>query len=313
MSPTNYIVFDMEWNQPPCAAAMKTRNGIELHGEIIQIGAVKLNRDFKITDTLKIDVRPTAYRKIAKRIESITKISTEAARLGRPFDEAMDMFSKWCGKDFCFLTWGSDDVKVLHDNLVFFDRPCTWIPENNFDLQIIFDYLTQKKGRQFSLDFALEYYAIEVENEKRHDAYNDAWYTALVCGEMKPFKCIKHYKDVLIEKIILQQNREPTGEYICKVQVLDSLNLLKGFKMACDERVECPECKRKAALKKRYRKSDSSYAFMYNCSKHGDFVSTLRMRPIETYRLTRMVRNTYRPGNEENIKAGLKAKKWRAV
>ena len=312
MSPTNYIVFDMEWNQPPCAAAIKSRNGIELHGEIIQIGAVKMDKNFNITDTVKIDVRPSAYKKIAKRIESITGISTESARLGRPFDEAADKFRRWCGEDFCFLTWGSDDVKVLHDNLVFFGQPCTWIPENNFDLQIIFDYLTQKKGRQFSLDFALEYYAIEV-GEKRHDAYNDASYTALVCREMKPFKCIEHYRDVLIEKVILQQEQEPAEDYIRKVQVLDSLNLLKGYKIACEERVECPECKRKAALKKRYRKSDSSYAFMYSCSKHGDFVSLLRMRPIESYHLTRMVRNTYRPGDAENVKAGLKAKKWRAV
>ena len=189
---------------------------------------------------------------------------------------------------------------------------CKWIPETNYDLQMIFDYLTQKKGRQFSLDFALEYYAIEV-GEERHDAYNDAYYTALVCGEMKPFKCIEHYRDVIIEKIISQQQAEEDTNFVRKVQVLESLNLLKGFKMACSERVECPECKRKAALKKRYRKSDSSYAFMYNCREHGDFVSLLRMRPIETYRLTRMVRNTYRPGNSENVKAGLKAKKWRAV
>ena len=308
----NYIVFDMEWNQPPCAAAIKCRNGVELHGEIIQIGAARLDKDFKITDTLKIDVKPTAYKKIAKRIESITKISTETARRGCPFEEAMEKFRKWCGEGFCFLTWGSDDVKVLHDNLVFFGQQCSWIPQNNFDLQIIFDYLTQKKGRQFSLDFALEYYAIEVGNE-RHDAYNDAYYTALVCAEMKPFKCITNYRNVLIEKVLLQHEQEPVEEYVRKVQVLESLNLMKGFKMACEERVECPECKRRAALKKRYRKSDFSYAFMYSCSKHGDFVSVLRMRPIESYHLTRMVRNTYRPGNAENIKIGLKAKKWRAV
>lgn len=308
----NYIVFDMEWNQPPCASAIKTRNGIELHGEIIQIGAVKMDKDFKITDTIKIDVRPNAYKKIAKRIEKITKISTESASLGRPFTEAIEKFRKWCGNKFCFLTWGGDDVKVLHDNLVFFGLPCAWIPQNNFDLQIIFDYLTQKKGRQFSLDFALEYYAIEA-GEERHDAYNDAYYTALVCSEMKPFKCINHYRDVLIEKVILQQEQEPVEEYIRKVQVLDSLNLMKGFKMACAEKVECPECKRKATLKKKYQKSELSYAFMYNCSKHGEFVSMLRMRPIESYRLTRMVRNTYRPGHVENAKAGLKAKKWRAV
>lgn len=308
----DYVVFDMEWNQPPCAEAMRSRNGIGLHGEIIQIGAVKLNENFKITDTFKEDIKPVIYKKINKRVESITKISTESAKKGKPFAETMDRFRKWCGSNFCFLSWGSDDEKVLHDNLLFFGMDCSWLPQKNFDLQIVFDYLTQKQGRQFSLDFALEYYAIEAL-EKRHNAFNDAYYTALVCEKMKPFKCFQNYRKVIIEKLILQQTGDVSKECVRNVSVLESLNLAKGYKTACAERVECPVCKHRAMLKGKYRKSDSSYAFMYNCRKHGDFVSVLKMRPVESYRLTRVVRNTYLPGNAENIKASLKAKKWRAV
>lgn len=42
----SYIVFDLEWNQPMCAAQPKKgRNGVQLAGEIIQIGAVRLTPD----------------------------------------------------------------------------------------------------------------------------------------------------------------------------------------------------------------------------------------------------------------------------
>ena len=57
MDSTEYIVIDLEWNQPPCVAALRERNGVLLHGEIIQIGAVKMNDKFEITDTLEMVAR----------------------------------------------------------------------------------------------------------------------------------------------------------------------------------------------------------------------------------------------------------------
>jgi len=47
----NYIVLDMEWNQP-YSKAKKHPRGVELRGDIIQIGAVKLNRRLKKTGEL---------------------------------------------------------------------------------------------------------------------------------------------------------------------------------------------------------------------------------------------------------------------
>ena len=38
----NYIVFDMEWNQPPAGAKLEYENDCCLSNEIIQIGAVKI-------------------------------------------------------------------------------------------------------------------------------------------------------------------------------------------------------------------------------------------------------------------------------
>ena len=41
-----YIVLDLEWNQP-YDASMAIKETVHLSGEIIQIGAVKLSEDFE--------------------------------------------------------------------------------------------------------------------------------------------------------------------------------------------------------------------------------------------------------------------------
>ena len=47
----NYIVFDLEWNQPYSNdISFMKRTKMPLTGEIIQIGAVKLNEKMDIVD-----------------------------------------------------------------------------------------------------------------------------------------------------------------------------------------------------------------------------------------------------------------------
>lgn len=48
------IVLDLEWNQPFSMRSMIT-TPVRLHGEIIQIGAVKLNERLEIVDTFKVN------------------------------------------------------------------------------------------------------------------------------------------------------------------------------------------------------------------------------------------------------------------
>ena len=50
----NYIVFDLEWNQPYSNdISFMKRTKMPLTGEIIQIGAVKLNDKLDIVDHLR--------------------------------------------------------------------------------------------------------------------------------------------------------------------------------------------------------------------------------------------------------------------
>ena len=61
----NYIILDMEWNQPfyKERALLKP---VYLRGEIVQIGAVKLDEKFQFVDSFKLSIRPRFYKKMKK-------------------------------------------------------------------------------------------------------------------------------------------------------------------------------------------------------------------------------------------------------
>ena len=55
----HYIVFDLEWNQCP-EGKEKEEKGLPF--EIVEIGAVKLDENFRLVDTFHTMVKPQVYR-----------------------------------------------------------------------------------------------------------------------------------------------------------------------------------------------------------------------------------------------------------
>ena len=55
----NYIILDMEWNQPwPGSPSSKKVLPVQIRGEIIQIGAVRVTEDQQVTDEFQVMVKP---------------------------------------------------------------------------------------------------------------------------------------------------------------------------------------------------------------------------------------------------------------
>ena len=106
----NYIVLDLEWNQAMSSdSSVFKKLPIHLRGEIIEIGAVKLNPDMTPGDEFTIDVRPQFFRRIHYKVKKITGFDKDRLAQGIPFPEALEQFHDWCGSDVTFLTWGMDD------------------------------------------------------------------------------------------------------------------------------------------------------------------------------------------------------------
>ena len=115
----DYLVLDLEWNQPVDPAAPQLQNlKTTLNGEIIQIGAVTLNAKGKITGTYTWLVRPTFLRQMHYHVRSLTGLTMQKVKKGILFPEANRQLAALCSPDTLLLTWGPDDIHILRQNLL---------------------------------------------------------------------------------------------------------------------------------------------------------------------------------------------------
>ena len=116
--PRNLVLFDLEWNigyQP----FIFNYHGVQqtLRGEIIEIGAVKIDEDANVLDTFSIHLRaPASFRCLQHHIAKVTGLTQEDLDKGEPIIQGLRRFMKWCGPDAEFAEWGMDDVPVLKQN-----------------------------------------------------------------------------------------------------------------------------------------------------------------------------------------------------
>ncbi len=173
----NYIVLDMEWNQP-YSKYKKHIGSMALRGEIIQIGAVKLNRRLKICGKFDRTIKPRFYKKLNHHVEKITGITQSQLDASEDFEKVFDKFRKFCGRNCRLVTWGTDDIPMLRDNLCAYGIDPVILPKN-YNLQVIFNQQITHQNKQWSLDSAIEYLGIE-QNEHPHNALFDAISTARI-------------------------------------------------------------------------------------------------------------------------------------
>ena len=177
----NYIIFDLEWNQCGSESEIITEP-VCLPGEIIEIGAVKLDDSFQKTDELRLYILPKYYRKLHRRIVTLTGIRDKLlAEQGLSFPEAYQKFLDFCGEEYSFMTWSTSDLPILIDNMLLHGIDVSQLPDT-YDLQRIFCNEIMRFSRRMSLDDALK--VLGEKGDTAHDALNDSRNTALVCNHL---------------------------------------------------------------------------------------------------------------------------------
>lgn len=185
-----YIVLDLEWNQPECRRKM-IKSPIKLTGEIIQIGAAKVNEKLEVLDTFNMYIKPVYYPKMNRKVSEVTGLQILDLAEGVTFREAAEAFKKWCG-GAQFISWGPDDLYMLEDNLYIHGLDTSWLPEV-FDAQEIFDNQVTMEGRQFALSYAI--YHFKLKCLEAHNALNDTLNTVSVLRCLDFIKGIKDQYD----------------------------------------------------------------------------------------------------------------------
>lgn len=172
----NYIVLDLEWNQ----ADGKIDKAGCLPFEIVEIGAVKLNRRMAIVSEFEELVKPKIYPHLHYMTSQIVHLDSKDLENARSFEEVMSDFLEWCGKDYMFCIWGTLDLTELQRNMCFYgmdelsSKPLPFI-----DVQKLFSIAYEDGKIRRALEFGVDYLDI-YKDQPFHRAKNDAYYTAKV-------------------------------------------------------------------------------------------------------------------------------------
>lgn len=296
----NYIVMDLEWNQ---SYSGRMGEHPRMPFEIIEIGAVKVDKNYHIIDEYSSLIKPRIYKKLHTKIKSILNYTEADLNTGRSFKEVCTEFLEWCGEDYMFCTWGPMDLTELQTNMDFYYMPRLPRPLKFLNLQMIYaESMDASTSTVSKLEKAVADFHIP-EDEPFHTALNDARYTALVLKEMKPknlkeqysFDLYMHPKSKEEEIVAIHNNQYEyiSRDFPSKQDALDDKNV---------NAIRCYKCNKKTTKKiKWFCNSPSTYICVGKCWRHGNFCGKIKFKPLNDGRY--YVIKTIKPITREGIEA----------
>ena len=255
----NYIIFDLEWNQCGSESEIITEP-LCLPGEIIEIGAVKLDDAFQKQDELRLYIKPKYYQKLHRRIVTLTGIRDKMlSEQGLTFPEAYEKFRAFCGEEYSFMTWSTSDLPILVDNMLLHGIDVSGLPDT-YDLQRIFCNEIMRFSRRMSLDDALK--VLNEKGDTAHDALNDSRNTALVCNHL--------------------DLEEYAGEYVSRAFAESPLKTVFESPRAALEsealrQYRCPWCGETVTAEAWLRAEHDEYISMGRCSQEDEILLRLEL------------------------------------
>ncbi len=270
-----YIVFDLEWNQ---SMGGRERENPRMQFEIIEIGAVKLDKNLNIVDSYSSIVRPRLYKKLQPHIRAMLNYDERTLRTGRPFDMVYREFMKWCGDDFTFCSWGSMDLSHFQNNMEYYHLKPLPGPVKFYNIQEIYADLAGD-GAIVKLEKAVDHLKIP-KDRPFHSAVNDAFYTGLVLSQLRPKDLSDRYsydtyhnpkgKDDEIVSYHKNYMEHITREYEDRKAAVADKDVLV---------LNCYRCGRKLSKKiKWFANTPSSYLCAGRCWHHGLMTGKLKFK-----------------------------------
>ena len=292
----NYIVLDMEWNQPwPGSPSSRKVLPVAIRGEIIQIGAVRVTEEQFVTDEFQIMIKPKFYRHLNRRVSKLTGIKETRLRdEGVPFPEAMEQFRAWCGEDIIFLTWGFDDIGILRENLRLYELDESWTGRW-YNAQMMFNAQTDGSNSQKALKTAMEIFGIEA-TRPAHDALGDAYHTALICAMLDLKRGAEEYDQALKSHENGFHGAELPGCIARKV-FYDYPDKRAALSAMSGEENICPVGGARMLGSRWFSQPGHRYMALATCPEHGKFLIRVRLSVQEDGKV-RVSRLTYEANSE---------------
>ncbi len=188
----HYVILDMEWD----GAYHKQHK--RFVNQILQIGAVKLDKKFNIVDIFDVTIKSSISKRVSKRFVELTGITKEMMLEGISLSQAVKQYNKWLGDDTVTITWSNSDLYTIAENEKFLLENQKFKIEKYLDLQKFIEgelrLLGHELKSQISLSHAAELLGITTENYDLHTAKDDS----LLCAALLK----KHYSKAAFENLI---------------------------------------------------------------------------------------------------------------
>lgn len=277
-----YIVLDLEWNQSPNG---KEDSVESLPFEIIEIGAVKLNKDFETTGEFHKLIKPQVYKKMHYKISEVTHMHMEELyEEGERFPDVMQKFIEWCGEgDYYFCTWGSMDLTELQRNMVYHGLEIPFeCPLLYYDIQKLYCLQYGDGKNRVSLDLAVQLQGIE-EERPFHRALDDAFYTGKLLSllDMENYGVYVSVDYYRLPRIKEEEVRLYFPEYskLVSREFENREDIMKDKNMTD---IVCLKCRRMLRKKLRwFPYGQRFYLCLAVCPEHGYVKGKIRVKKSE--------------------------------
>lgn len=254
-----YIIIDLEFNNLKNITNYNKEffetygdfNDIGLENEIIEIGAIKVDKYMKPISEIREYVKPKIFPVINPIVTEITKINEDILNeKGISFEEAINKLKDMFEEGDVLCSWAKDDIAELIINANYYKfNDLKWLNEY-LDIQ---EYVTKMLGHKkaLGLKVALDELKIKVDETKLHDALNDARYTVEVFKRVYNSRIINNYivKDIYNMPAIHVSNLENVE--------IDEENLM----------LQCPKCGKRVELETPIRLLNWRFVGVGTCQK----------------------------------------------
>lgn len=204
----HHVVLDFEMTP----VSRENKDALEnLCEEVIEIGALKLDKYGKTDDRFCCMVRPQYSRSVSATVTKLTGICTKDLSFADTFDIAVRKFSEWIGSEKARIySWSDSDLLQIK-------RECFYkgirFPENMrrwTDLQAVYPRIMGRGRRSRpALHTAVKECGIEFDEKRAHRALYDAEKTAellryVITGEYRGH--VRKMRDVVRSEVMPMTN-----------------------------------------------------------------------------------------------------------
>lgn len=266
----NLVVIDLEWNTKARSQKVDPKLAEQMMFEIIEIGAVKLDRRGRVIDRFSERVQPVLYKHIQRHVAAVTQRTQQSLSDGVPFPDVFHAFRAFAGEDPILVSWGTSDAEVFISNMRFHDvAPWRF---RAMDAQAFFSHWAESGSsrQQRSVEYALDFLRLD-KDLPFHKASSDAEYAARILVEtIRPLDdgidVERRLKPFIYDPWINQQTKtrlplDPSGDVAAYLT---------------QQTYACPACERPLHGTWRVIRKGKRWFAKARCPEHGDIELSAR-------------------------------------